>query len=241
MSLTLKTAKNMIRRMRINLDDQEKPVFWSDNALLTYIDEAQTEFCRPDIGRPIVDSRTPEVCEIPYNANDTELELHESVIRILSAFRDDNDGSGKLHKLAIGTETSLLAQEPIGDDYGNAVAPGISLTTAGPVYKILVDYDEAYIRLANPADKAGILRLRVHRYPIEPILKCEDTFEVKRQYLMAVKAWANYLAYMDQDAEKFDEKAAARWKDRFLELAAMAQTDQVRQQSPPQPMRMAWP
>ena len=241
MSQEQRTANTIIRRIRSDLKDQTEPYFWSDEDLLSYIDEAQIEFCRRDVGAPITDSVTREVCEIPYKADDTVLPAHSSIFNILHAFRDDDDGTGRLYPLKIMTETTLLGAHNSADDYGMALSGATSFSQASRVRVILLDHTEGAIRLGSPADAAGILRIRVERGPIREICKPTDHYEVHRNHETALKAYSNYLAYSKQDAETFDEKARDHWKGEFDRIAARAQLEYIRRQSTPGPIQCKFP
>jgi hypothetical protein len=241
MSLEQRTAKDIIRRIRNDLEDQVEPYLWSDTELLDYINEAQTEFCNVDIGVPIIDSVTPEVCEYPFKAGDTVLESHPSIIHITEAFRDDEDGTGRLTPLFIRTQSAFIGMVPPTDDYGNNFSGSHGFTQAARVTTILTDHSEDTIRLASPADQAGIIRLRVTRGPKQDITDCKDRYEVKRKYEPALVAWANRLAYLKQDAETFDPKAADRWQERFDRIAERANLEYLRRYSTPGPIQCQFP
>ena len=231
MSLEPRTVDDLIAKVRRDLQDQYEPYFWDDEDIIDYLNEAQLEFCVE--GAPIIDSKTPEVCKIVYDADDYEFELHPSIQKILNIWREDPT-SGEYTSLDILTETNwmkLYPQRPTV--YGDNYPPDTSFTQSTRVSGVFIDYDSDYIRFTSPADVAGILRFRVERLPLDALEDGEDKLEVHRKYEAALVAFANYLAYNKQDSETFDAQASSKWLGRFQVLADRAKIQHTRKHSTP--------
>jgi hypothetical protein len=212
----------------MELQDTIEPYFWSETELLYYIDEAQVEFCRQ--GTLLKDSRTPEICHLAYKANDYEIPTHESIMRVLSIVRQDDKGG--LHKVTLKTQENTLELYPMHPrDYGVSTEGARQLNQASDLFDAFVDYDEHYIRLSSPAVTAGTLLLQVERLPKDTIESCDDELEIRKEYVPALLAWSCFRAWSKQDAETFDEKAAATNLALFEDHASRAKTEQSRRTS----------
>jgi hypothetical protein len=72
------TAAEIITDVRRQVGDTVKPYFRSDELFLADLNEAVREACRR--ARLIVDSTTPEVCELAVNAGDVTVDLDQRII-----------------------------------------------------------------------------------------------------------------------------------------------------------------
>lgn len=225
------TVDYVLTRLRLELQDDVEPYFWSDTELIYYIDEGQREFCRPDFC-PIRDSKSKEVTEIRYKANDYELPLHPSILRILTVIREDSNSN--LHKIPLITQENVVSLYPARrPDYGTTIDGARALNRASDQFEVFVDYDEGYLRLSSPALTAGTLLLMVDRLPINDLKQCDDPLEIRKEYVPALIAWAAFRAWNKQDAETFDEQAAQRSYSLFRDHAERARIDQRRRTSQP--------
>lgn len=230
MARILRTVEALMEVLRGDLQDKVVPFFWEDEELIRYLDEAQFEFC--EAGYPIIDSRTDSICRIAYNEGTFEVELHESIMEILEAWREDS--AGQRTPLEVATQENYLSLYPQGnDDYGLNGSASHMLNKPKRVTAIFVDYEEDWIRFNGLADQDDILVLRVSRRPAKHFEEPEDKIEIRRHYEPALFAWAKHLAWGKQDGETFDEKASMREKDKFDELAFKAHVAFERKHHPP--------
>jgi hypothetical protein len=221
-------AKFVIKRLRIQLGDSVDPFFWEDSELLIYIDEAQIEFCRQ--GAPIRDSRTPEICTLTYKADTNEIPYHESILRILTVVRIDSDGIP--HKVELKTQENSLGLFTRNlSDYGVSIDNTRLLNRPDDNFDLFTDYDDNYLRFSSPALTAGTLVFQVERLPKDVLDKCDDPLEIHRQYVPALIAWSCFRAWSVEDAETFDERAAAKNLTLFEDHAARAKTEYIRRHS----------
>jgi hypothetical protein len=223
-------AQRALTKVRIELGDEVEPYFWSDTELLGHIDEAQVEFCRK--GYPIRDSRTPEICHLKYSAGTTEVKYHETIRRVLTVVRmDSNEG---LHKVDLKTQENtlgLFSMRP--SDYGVSIDSTRQLNRASDNFEIFTDYDEDFLRLSSPAASDGTLLLQVERLPKDFVDDCNDILEIRREHIPAIVAWACFRAWIKQDAETFDEKAAKASRDLFDDHAYQASIEYKKRYAQP--------
>jgi hypothetical protein len=228
----------VIDKVRRQIADDVKPFFWGDPELLDYIDEGQMEFCRQ--GYPIRDSRTPDICVLPYKANDFEVVYHESIRRILSVVRQDANGG--LHGVTLKTQENALSLFSVRpSDYGVSIDNTRQLNRPSDRFDLFMDYDEGYLRLSSPAETAGTLLFQVERLPKNVLDDCDQNIEVRREYIPALVAWACYRAWNKQDGETFDEKAALLNLDLFEDHANRARIEYKQRHATPGTVRYAFP
>jgi hypothetical protein len=226
-------AEVALDRARIELGDSVQPYFWDDPELLSYLDEAQVEFCREV---PIRDSRTPEICTLTYKAGATEVPYHPSIRRILNITRKD---SNNVHwRIPLTTQENALAlNSPARSDYGVNIDATRELTRPSDYFQVYIDYDEDYLRFSSPSSTAGTLYLQVERLPLSPITECDQLLEVRPEYIPALVAWITFRAWLKQDGETFDESASSRAFALFERHTSRAKFELHRRHSTPGQVR----
>lgn len=230
-------AEFVLKRIRIELEDSVEPHFWPEDELLMYLDEAQIQFCR-DV--PIRDSRTPEICELSYRAGDYEIPYHESILRILTAIRQDS--SGGLHKVNLTSQENATALfSTRRTDYGTSIDNTRQLTRASDDFDLFIDYDAEFIRFSSPAETAGTILLQVERLPKKELEECDDIVEVRRENIPALIAWSAYRGWSKEDAETFDDKAAAKQLALFDRYVSKAVIEYKRRHTQPGTVHYGFP
>ncbi len=177
--------------------DRVNPPFWSDTRRTTFANQALMEAVRR--ARLIVDSTTPEICEIDYTT-DPVLSLDTRIISIRNAIIE-------------GQTLELVAITM--DEIGNSIPNWRLLTPTDIPRYYITDVSSGKIRLWPPPRVAGTVLLSVYREPT-PLVLAQDIPEIAARRHYALTHGMRVLAYSDEDSETFDAVKAKRANDLFV-------------------------
>lgn len=226
------TARDLLKKLREDLQDLFDPFLWSDSELLRYLNEGQIEFCRQGI--PLFDSSSA-VTRIPVSNNEPRVPFDESILDLKNVFLIEMQGAVPFHrKLRIGTQDNFLALWPTyAHDYGVQRYPETLMHQQGEVFDVFIDYDSNHLYLAQVPNRSMDLQLSVERIPVDVIDDCDITIEVHRMHHPAILSWASYMAFLRQDSETFDERAASRFYNQFVDYATRAKDEKLKRFATP--------
>ena len=186
------TLANLIQRLRLDLDDQVEPFFWSNDQLTKYVNQAEYEAClRTELLR---DSSTSAVCQIAVTAGQNTYALHSKILVIKRAWLD-----GEAHDL-IKTGQHELDRE---DHYWRS-------KTGTPEY-FFADRDTRKLVLFPNPDTTYTLKLTVWRTPMAEMAYANAstvTPEVPEEHHFNLLDYALWLAYRVHDSDVFNPNRA---------------------------------
>lgn len=205
------TPGEALALLRSGLSDVEAPQLWTDPELYTYIDDAQTMFCRLTDG--IADASTVAVTKLTYVAGAEWLPLDPSILKIRSAFL-----------VSTGAPLTVINQE----DMANL---GIRFDgSTGAVKHLITGMEENRLRCSPVASLGDSIQLSVFRIPLIRVTGVvgppANIFEIPQQHHLHLLLWAKHLAYEKQDAETFDKFKSAEFADRFQAYCVKAKAEQ---------------
>lgn len=179
----------LLQTLRRDLQDEVAPFLWQDEELLSYLDQAQLEFCRITGG--IADARSPFLKQT-VAAGTEWVELDPRILKIRSA--DFYEENGRHYKLELmNMEDTELDRCPH--------ALGL------PIGLVLGESEEA-ARITYIPIVAGELRLVVFRLPLVSIIAPSGEPEIPLEHRPILLLYAKYLAFMKTDAESFNKDSA---------------------------------
>lgn len=181
---------------------------WTDNTLVTNINEAQTRFCRR--GLILRDGSTDEVTLVRLREGVTEYPLHESILGVLSAKRvgQESDLTRVGHAVLSGYRN--LAQSWIDPTDMRRLPPGVPIAYATD--ETLSDADgstftQPVMRIyptPSATEEGALIRLRVVRKPLcrLSVSALSAVPEIPEDYHIPMLDWAAHLALriVDDDA-----------------------------------------
>lgn len=189
---------------------------WTDETLVTYINEAQRRFAVQ--GLVLRDASTDEVTKITLVPGQSIYPLHESVIAVMSARRDGYQAD--LNRVGHAALGAYRAPSDSWVDPSAVTGLPAGVTLAYSTDEGLSDFDSAMLsqvalRVYPPPAAADTIRLRVVRKPIQKLVLGADsqTPEIPEDHHIEMLDWAAYLALRIVD----DDAGAAR---RSLEFRA---------------------
>jgi hypothetical protein len=180
------------------------PYLWSDNELTSFINQAVNEACLR--ARLNVDTTTPDVALINVVAGTASYPIHQAVFQIERAF------------LATSAETLY----PFGFSELDQLDQSWAQRSGRPKFYNLdmnhyMDGGELKHRLTiNPTPIINEkLQLTVYRLPLEDMSGDADEPDVPLVYQPDLLHWVCHLAYLKQDSEVANPKAAMEFEQRF--------------------------
>lgn len=178
---------------------------WTDETLVTYLNEAQRRFAVR--GLVLRDSTTDEVTKLAINPDQTIYPLHESVIAVLSASTDgQNADLRRVGHAALGGYRAPT---------DNWIDPGaVTAMPAGPALAFSTDesvgdadsgqLSQVNLRIYPTPKNLSTLRLRVIRKPLQKFVVGVNSMEpeIPEDHHIEMLDWAAYLALriVDDDA-----------------------------------------
>ncbi len=215
---------------------------WTDETLVTYINEAQRRFCTQ--GLVLRDATTDEVTKITLVEGQSTYVLHDSIIAVVSAKLETQDAD----LTRIG-HSVLAAYRPPTEAWidptvyhGLPAGPTLAYSTDEGLQALDTDsLSQIALRVhpAPAADQDGlILRLRVVRKPLEKLVSVDRSAspEIPEDHHLEMLDWAAYLALRIVDDDAGSPKRAADFKATFEESVRQARTLALRKMFAP----MGW-
>lgn len=203
-------STELLDLFRVEMTDTAKPYLWADEAVFSYMDTAQKNFCRWTDG--IEDSTTPAITQATIAAGDEWVTLDPRVLKIREVV---NVATGRPFKL-YNTETA--AEQGI---YFRGLEGRVEAFVTGLTKGKL----RAYPKPTEDTD----IELRVYRLPLESITDVGDqTLEVDEQHHYHLLTMMKALAYRRPDAETYDRAKADECEVQFRAYCAQARNEQTR-------------
>lgn len=203
-------STEILEEFRRQIDDLETPPLWSDAEVYSYLDDAQTMFCRKTEG--IEDSRTPTVCRVSIVPGEEWYAKSPLITKVRSASRMDT-----------GRPVDVLSPE-------NAARQGVMFSAArqGPVRALVDGQTKGYWRAWPVPTETVMLELAVFRLPLDRITDGGQFLEIDEQHHIHLLMWMKHRAYNKQDADTYDPRRAEKYENQFLAYCAMARVEQER-------------
>lgn len=186
---------DFIARFRATVCDDKYPHFWSDQDIVSYLNEAVQEAC--ERAKLIEDRFTPAVCSIQLQAGESTYDLHRSVFEIKRlSFR--------------GRPLDETSVEELDCDL-----PGWESRIGTPrwfVFEQASGARPARVRLVPAPVAAEPVALTVYRGALQPLQtgSCAVAPEIPVRFHERLMDWLFHRAYLKQDADAFDPAKAAQ-------------------------------
>lgn len=194
---------------------------WTDQTLVTFINEAHRRFARR--GLILRDATTDEATKVTLVAGKTLYPLHESVISVISAKREDTHADVTRIGHSILAAYSPPTENWIDPAHYNNFPPGPTLAVSTDEALNDIDGDSfsqitLRVHPAPRAEEAGkVIRLRVVREPLADfnVNQKQAVPEIPRAHHLEMLDWAAYLALRIVDDDAGAPKRAAEFAQSF--------------------------
>jgi hypothetical protein len=191
---------------------------WSDQTLVTYINEAQRRFAVQ--GLVLRDSVTDEVTKVTLVPGQTIYPLHESVIAVLSVKNESQQADlNRVGHAMLGayrapsdswTDPASVTNLPAGPSLAYSTDEGISNDGSDQTAQVT-------LRVYPAPAEVATLRLRVIRKPLEKFVvnAPSQQAEIPEDHHIEMLDWAAYLALRVVDDDAGSAKRALDFKATF--------------------------
>lgn len=203
------TTEDLFDLFRSEMSDTVEPYLWSNNEVLSYIDDAQKMLCRLTEG--IEDARTPDIVEIDVVPATEWYPLSPLVLKIRDAVRSDN-----------GHSVTLINQERMRERC--AYFDG----RVGPLNMLVQGMDKHALRAWPVPNETVTVNLTVFRLPLLTVDDFDVELEVDEQHHRHLLLWMKSLAYDKQDAETIDRTKSREFDAKFRGYCDAARREQER-------------
>ncbi len=213
------SPSELLDLFRVEMNDRTTPYLWSDEFVISAIDDAQHQFARKTDGIP--DSSTTAVVEVPIVADTltglypADYALHPAILKIRSAYRKNT-----------GHPVHVINVEDMAPNgmYFDGMA--------GTLKAIITGMDQDKVRVWPAPREDVTVVLSVFRLPLTTITD-DQPFEIPLQHHRHLLMWVKHLAYGVQDAETFDRTKSQEFKDRFEAYCFTTEQEQARARHKP--------
>lgn len=188
----------LIALFRYEADDVKTPYLWDDVRVTEFANDAVREAAVR--ARLLLDSQTPEVCLIDFDAGTDVVALDPRVVFVRRAIID-----GQQYPLYFAYRKTL-----------DATRLGWEIDR-GQVLRIIKDWQSGALRLHPIPDVAGTIRLTVIREPLADMTRGDDVPEIPVRHHRRLVLWMLALAYRKKDSggDARDDKLAASYAAQF--------------------------
>lgn len=227
-------VEDFIREFRQTVDDHVVPPFWSDAAVVSYLNEAVQEAC--ERAKLIEDRMTPAVCTIALVAGESTYSLHPSVLEIKRASLVGFPGARDW----LLTETSIEALDNAYCGWESRIARPRHF-----IFEPATGAQPPRIRLASTPNEVDTLALTVVRGPLKALNEDRQTErpEIPERFHTRLLDWMYHRAYLKQDADTFDPAKGAQSLALFEQAFGVrpdANVQRKRRDRRPRVVRSCW-
>jgi hypothetical protein len=198
------TLDELVSKFRTEMDDVVQPYLWTDDEIIDFLDEAQTEFA---MHTEIFKERG---VAITVTAANPYVTLPEGLIRVrratLATNRDTPLGLRNFNEM-----DTLMSS----DDYGRVISNWES-ETGIPAFLVLDD-TQGEGRLAPIPDADDSLELSYSRLPLKPLTATSQTTELTdRRHQRSLLVFARARAYNKHDSDMYDPRMSQGLLQQFM-------------------------
>ena len=195
------TLGKLLSRLRSDLDDEAEPRLWSDAELVEYVNRAVDEACLRT--KLILDSDTPEVCQIRLIPGKASYPIHRSIMGIRRARIPGHD------------PLRLVIAETLDDEW-----PNWQDQEAERPVDMICNLDSCTIRVHPTPTVLNTVHLTVWRTALQEldVDRLNEEPQVARVHHYNLLEWAKHLAYSKHDGDAHDPQAAATHAAYFSEF-----------------------
>lgn len=220
-------VQELLDQFRSEMVDTAKPYLWSDEEVLSYMDDAYKTFSRLMGG---IADFTSDLTRVDIVAGEAVGVLDKRILRVMEAYRMSDMG-----KIKVVNQTDLTFARD--NDYG-LIRPIYLDTTPGQIRYMIIGSERGKCRWVQLPETDDVAQLYVYRLPATRIetdgsntdFELDEVGEEHHPFLCL---WMRHRGYLKADAETFDKGRAADFKQSFTEYCTMAKAEWERYKAKP--------
>lgn len=201
-------ANELADYFRSQVRDDVAPYLWSDEEVLTYMNEAQKMFVRLTNGIYDVSSAA---CTVQVVSGQKFATLNPAILEIREAYyiQPVTNYKRKLEIISLADIDSLATS-----DYGIYNNPSIQ-DLPGVVDYMLTGEERNKVRWINVPTENATVQLTIARLPLTTLTETQLTLEVPDEHHVYLVEWMKHLAYNKQDGDAFNPRISTESEMRF--------------------------
>ena len=209
------TLDELISKFRTEMDDVVQPYLWTDDEIIDYFDEAQTEFAmRTEIFKE-------RLSGIAVTASNPYFNLPDGLIRIRRARLASASTPLRI------TNFNEMDQLTSSDDYGRLISNWE--TEVGVPQFVIFDDTEAQGRLSPIPAADDTIELSYSRLPIKNLTATSQTTELTdRRHQRTLLTYARARAYNKHDSDMYDPRMSQGLLQQFTNEAEMYRSESLK-------------
>lgn len=203
-------STELLTLLRTEIKDDVEPYMMGDAVLYSYLDDAQSMFCRLTEG--IEDSRTAGITDLSVVSGTAWYPISKLILKLRSVTR-----------LADGAVIEVVNSEM-------AHKKGLRFDAkVGPLACFVTGLQKNELRAWPVPNQDAEFTLSVFRLPLVPITDVGDQeMEIDAQHHRHLLNWVKRLVYDNHDTELFDRRRSDEYGQRFEAYCARARVEQER-------------
>lgn len=203
-------STELLTLLRTEIKDDVAPYMMDDATLYSYLDDAQSMFCRLTEG--IEDSRTPGITDVAIVAGTAWYPISKLILKLRNVIRTSDGASIEV------INSELAAKRGVRFD-----------AKVGPLACLVTGLQKNELRAWPTPNQDAALNLSVFRLPLTPITDVGDQeLEIDAHHHRHLLNWVKRLVYDNHDTELFDRRRSDEYGQRFEAYCARARVEQER-------------
>ena len=200
---------------RSDVVDTARPYLWTDDDVWRYAADAHRMFIRLTGG---ISDFMSEACEVPVVAGEAVVELHPSLLRIMSATL-----RGTKREVEVINPTDVVKMRTT--DYGQ-IKQLLLDDKAGRIRYLVHGMQRDKARLVQVPEVDDFIDLHIYRTPLDMITgDGQELTDVVEDHHLHLLDWMKHLAYKKQDADTFNPQASLQGKQDFEAYCAFVKAE----------------
>lgn len=193
------TLEELIIRFRFEAKDSRKPYLWSDELVISFLNEAERRACI--CGRLLLEEEDEEICSIGLSVGSQTYDLHPKLYEIVSLGMANQ--AGELRPIDLRSREWLNASDPSWRENTNLAYAAIQ--------------GESKIRIVGEIIAGDELRIEGYRLPMGDMKEGRDCPEIHEAHHVHLLDWVKHKAFSVPDSDGFDPGRAAMHEDKFTQ------------------------
>lgn len=193
------TLEELIIRFRFEAKDSRKPYLWSDEIVISFLNEAERRACI--CGRLLLEEEDEEICSIGLSVGSQTYDLHPKLYEIVSL--NIANQAGEVRPIALRSREWLNANDPLWRENTDLAYAAIQ--------------GETTIRIVGEIVAGDELRIEGYRLPMGDMKNDGDRPEIHEAHHVHLLDWALHKAFSMPDSDGFDPGRAAAHEDKFTQ------------------------
>ena len=215
-------CSEIVALFRTEVSDVEMPYLWSDEEVLTYLNDAYIMFTRFMGG---VSDSTSSITSLTVAAAARTVTFDDAIIRVVRAFR-----------LSDGAELNVIENTDVPlvrDATGKLSLLRIGAQT-GPVEFLVIGAGESEAQIFPSPTVGDTIKMQVRRIPVNRLGLVSATsvdstpVDIRSEHHLHLIGWMKAMAYRKHDTETLDVVKAQENEDKFLRYCAQSVHEQER-------------